>query len=263
MSTPMAPLSDLAEIGFGTVRHRRLRPSAHEFVYPAYFLRLPLRRLAPALVRLRLMGHNHFNLLGFYDRDHGACDGGSALAWIDAVLQQHGIDDAQGEIFLHTFARVLGYVFNPVSFWFCHRTDGSLRAVVCEVNNTFGERHCYLLAHDDGSALCYGEALPARKVFHVSPFCAIEGRYQFRFVVTSQQSVARVDYDDALGPLLETSINGRLEPLTDAAIAGAFFRFPLFTFTVVARIHWQALKLWLKRLPFFPKPPCPAAEVTK
>jgi DUF1365 family protein len=252
-----------AQIGFGTIRHRRLRPRSNQFSYRAYFLRLPMRHLDAALAPLRFIGHNRFALMSFYDRDHGGADGRTPLAWIDELLLSQGIDDAKGEVWLHTFARVLGYVFNPVSIWFCHRTDGALRAVVCEVNNTFGERHCYLLAHDDASPVVHGEPMTARKVFHVSPFCAVDGRYQFRFMVTSELSVARIDYDDALGPLIETSINGRLEPLSDAAIRRALMRFPLFTLTVVARIHWQALRLWLKRIPFFPKPPCPAAEVTK
>lgn len=253
----------LAHIGFGSVRHRRLRPRTNQFVYPAYFLRLPLRHLDAALAPLRLIGHNRFNLLSFYDRDHGAQQGGTALEWVERVLGDEGITDATGEIWLHTFARVLGYVFNPVSFWFCHRSDGALRAVVCEVNNTFGERHCYLLAHDDGSALRYGETLAARKVFHVSPFCAVEGRYQFRFIITSRQSIACIDYDDLAGRLIETSINGHLEALSDRSVLHAFVGFPMFTLTVIARIHWQALKLWRKRLPFFPKPTCPTAEVTK
>ena len=252
-----------AQIGFGQVRHRRLRPSVNQFSYPAYFLRLPMRRLAAALAPLRAFGHNRFNLLGYYDLDHAGASGVHGASWIDALLREHGVHDADGEIWLHTFARVLGYVFNPVSFWYCHHADGSLRAVLCEVNNTFGERHCYLLAHDDGHALAYGEELAARKVFHVSPFCAVSGGYRFRFVVTPLQCIARIDYDDSAGLLIETSISGRLEPLTDASVRRAFLRYPLFSVTVIARIHWQAVKLFFKRLPFFSKPACPAAEVSK
>jgi uncharacterized protein len=165
---------------------------------------------------------------------------------------------------------VLGYVFNPVSFWLCHRADGALRAIVCEVNNTFGEKHCYLLAHPDGRPLRWGEELEARKAFHVSPFCRVAGRYRFRFMLVDRprpgqdgRFVARIDYDDADGALLQTSIEGRLAPLTDAQLVRAFFAYPAFTFGVMARIHWQALKLWLKRVPFFTKPAPPDALLTR
>ena len=168
-----------------------------------------------------------------------------------------------------TFPRVLGYVFNPVSFWFCHRANGELRAIVCEVSNTFGERHCYLL--DTGGAMQWGMMLTAKKIFHVSPFCAVEGRYRFRFMRTTQhvgeedieRIVARIDYDDAQGPLLLTSISGQLQPLTTASTARAFVRHPLMTLGVIARIHWQALKLFIKRVPFFSKPIPPQKALSR
>jgi DUF1365 family protein len=151
-------------------------------------------------------------------------------------------------------------------FWFAHRADGALRAIVCEVNNTFGERHCYLLAHDDGHPLVWGEELSARKVFHVSPFCAIDGRYRFRFMLTAGASarfVGRIDHDASDGPLLQTSLTGALEPHTDRALLRALFGYPAFTVGVMARIHWQALKLFLKRVPFFSKPASPVHPVTR
>lgn len=260
----------MAAIGFGSVRHARLRPAAHRFAYASFFLRLPLRALTAQPWSMRWLARNRFGLFAFNDADHG--DGGAPLAWIEGVLARADITDADGEIWLHTFPRVLGYVFNPVSFWFCHRADGALRAVVCEVNNTFGERHCYLLAHDDGRPLRWGEELTATKVFHVSPFCAVSGRYRFRFMLARSDAhtsaepprfVARIDHDDAHGPLLLTSIEGRLAPLTDRALLRAFFGYPGFTLGVIGRIHWQALRLWLKRVPFFRKPEPPAVPLTR
>lgn len=263
-----ATLSALPQIGFGSIRHARLRPARNRFAYGGYFLRLPLRTLARQPLRLRLLARNGRSLFALNDVDHG--DGGDPLAWIDAQLARAGIDDARGEVWLHAFPRVLGYVFNPVSFWLCHRTDGVLRAVLCEVNNTFGERHCYLLAHADGRPLRWGEELTAHKVFHVSPFCAVQGNYRFRFMLTAPRGdegaprfIARIDHDDADGPLLQTSIEGRLEPLTDRALLRAFAGFPAFTLGVMSRIHWQALKLWLKRVPFFRKPAPPALPLTR
>lgn len=259
-------------IGFGSVRHARSRPAEHRFAYRSFFLRLPVRALTPQVDwGLRFLGHNRAAPFSVRDADHG--DASTPLAWIERVLTEGGVADADGAIWLHTMPRVLGYVFNPVSFWLCHRADGALRAVVCEVNNTFSERHCYLLAHSDGRPLTWGEELQASKAFHVSPFCDVKGHYRFRFMLTGQADaagagprfVARIDYYEdanASTPLLATSVEGRLEPVTDRALARAFFAYPLFTFGVVARIHWHALRLWLKRVPFFSKPAPPPLAVT-
>jgi DUF1365 family protein len=244
-------------IGRGQVRHTRLRPARNAFAYPTYFLMLPMRRLgaraSPDLLR------NRFGLISFHDRDHG--DGrADSLAWLDETLVREGVHDADGEVWLHCYPRVLGFTFKPVSFWYCHRADGTLAAILVEVNNTFGERHCYLLR---GAKLRYGQELRAAKVFHVSPFCAIEGDYRFRFMRTADRTVARIDHDDAAGPLIETSVSGRLEPLDAASVRRAVFGMPLMTLGVIARIHWQAMKLWAKRVPFFHKPAPPAEFLTR
>jgi DUF1365 family protein len=251
----------VAQIGVGVVRHRRLRPVHNAFEYRTYFLMLPMRRLRAApCASLR---RNRFGLLAFHDRDHG--DGGDdALAWLDALLQAEGITDADGEVWLQTYPRVLGYVFKPVSFWFCERADASLAAIVVEVNNTFGERHCYLLA---GHTLGYGRDLQARKVFHVSPFSQVTGGYRFRFMRApapeGERCIARIDHEDAEGALLQTSLSGRLALLTHASARAAFFGMPLMTFGVIARIHWQALRVWTKRVPYVKKPAPPETFVTR
>ena len=179
--------------------------------------------------------------------------------WTHFLLSE-GIDGADGEVWLHCYPRVLGYTFKPVSFWYCHRQDGSLRAIVVEVNNTFGERHCYLLDRPQ-----YGVEQRATKVFHVSPFCAVEGGYRFRFMVTPDRSrtVARIDYDDSTGPLLETSVSGTLELLTAQMVRRALWAYPAMTLGVVARIHWQAVKLFFKKVRFFRKPLPPASFTTR
>lgn len=259
-----APSADARpQLCFGQVRHSRLRPAANAFEYGVFFMRLPLRALGTGDFGPRLFSRNRFNLLSFHDTDHG--DGAQGLLpWIDGVLRSEGITDADGEIWLQAFPRVLGYVFNPVSFWFCHRRDGALRAVLCEVRNTFGEKHCYLL--DNGGTLPYGVELTARKVFHVSPFCAVEGSYRFRFMRVQrvrEHTIARIDHDDAHGPLLQTSVCGSATALSNRNIAWALCRYPLMTLGVVARIHWQALKLFIKRVPFFSKPLPPASELSR
>ncbi|HZY17126.1 MAG TPA: DUF1365 domain-containing protein [Ramlibacter sp.] len=247
------------QLGFGQVRHARLRPARHAFAYPTFFLLLPMRSLHGGAAAGSPLPHNRPGALSFWDRDHG--DGrADALEWLDELLRAEGIDDADGEAWLHCYPRVLGYTFKPVSFWYCHRRDGSLRAIVVEVNNTFGERHCYLL-----TAPAFGRELQAAKVFHVSPFCRIEGRYRFRFLFTPgrDRTVVRIDHDDAEGPLLLTSVSGRLEPVTAAALRKALWGHPLMTLALVGRIHWQALRLALKGVPFFSKPAAPADFVTR
>ncbi len=246
-------------LGFGEVRHTRLKPAKNAFAYPTYFLMLPMR--AMQTIKTHALAHNRSGLLSFFDRDHG--DGrDNSLAWLDEMLRREGVEDATGEIWLHTYPRVLGYTFKPVSFWYCHADDGTLRAIVVEVNNTFGERHCYLLDRPQ-----YGHELTADKVFHVSPFCTLEGNYRFRFMRSShngiEKTVARIDYDDATGPLIETSVSGTLEPVTNAALRKALWRYPAMTFGVVLRIHWQAFKLWRMRVPFIPKPKPPEMFVTR
>ena len=261
MNTAAAPR---ALLGTGVVRHHRLRPAEHAFAVPTYFLLLPLRSLReqpdPALPRRRRA------LASFDDRDHG--DGrDDCLAWFDELLARAGIADADGEVWLHCLPRVFGRAFKPVSFWYAHRRDGRLAAVVAEVNNTFGERHCYLL---DGPDLAFGREQRARKVFHVSPFCRVEGDYRFRFLRTDlgasaqpPRTVVRIDHHDAQGALLHTSVSGRLEPLSAAALRRAALAMPLLPLAVLARIHWHALRLWARRVPFHAKPAPPADFVTR
>jgi DUF1365 family protein len=239
-----------AELLTGRVMHRRLRPVRNHFSYRVFFLRLPLSRLEESGIPL-----NRAALASLHFRDHGARDGSHPLPWIRQLLARQGIQ-ADGEVWLHCFPRVLGYVFNPVSFWFCEDRDGRLKAVLAEVNNTFGERHSYLLRAD--------RALEARKEFHVSPFFPVAGRYRFHFEERAGRRLARIDYlDDNGSPLLYTSLSGTPRPLTRARLALALLAHPFMTFAIMARIHWQALRLWVKRAPFFPKPPAPAEELSR
>jgi len=239
-------------IGFGEVRHTRLRPARNAFVYPTCFLMLPMR-----VLRIDGGGSLALNrraLISFHDCDHGDGRGperGGALAWLDELLAAAGIHDAVGEAWLHCYPRMFGYAFKPVSFWYCHTAAGVLRAIVVEVNNTFGERHCYLLDRP-----VYGMELKAAKTFHVSPFCRVAGDYRFRFFLDPgrTRTLVRIDHDDADGPLLQTCVSGTLVPLAAASLRRALWRYPAMSFGVIARIHWQAAKLWLKRVPLVGRP---------
>ena len=257
------------ELCMGQVRHKRLHPVRNAFSYGVFYLRVPVHGLAPAEAT-RWFSRNRFNLLSFYDADHG--DGKLPLrAWIAALLLRHGVADADGDVWLQTMPRVLGYLFNPVSFWFCHRADGSLRAVLCDVRNTFGERHLYLL--DTGGPIANGALLSADKIFHVSPFLPVRGSYRFRFVRAAgkgagqgERHLACIDYlDGAAGtqPALLTSISGTAQALTDRAVLRACLAHPLLTVGVVVKIHWQALRLWCKRVPFISKPAAPTEDLSR
>ncbi len=245
-----------AAIIVGEVVHERFRPTSHKFTYPLFCLRIPLGQLGDVAQRMAV---NRSGLVSFQERDHGARDGSSTLAWVRKILVEHGIataSDSQIDVDLHSFPRMLGYVFNPVSFWVCRRTVNDVDevcAVLVEVNNTFGQSHSYLLTPTNGRHIQSGELLEATKQLHVSPFNEVRGGYRFRFNFGAERWMARIDYDDGDGPLLHTHISGATQPLTRANLRRATLRFPLQTLAVVARIHFHALLLIAKRVPFLGK----------
>lgn len=245
-----------------TVFHKRTRPRVNEFRYGVFYFCVDLRDMER--LRRPFLSLDRFNLLSFHRKDHGACDGTDLQAWIRDVLAKNGLGEiADGPVVLHCHPRVLGYVFNPISLWFCHDRAGGLRAVLCEVRNTFGERHLYLVAHADGRPILETEWLQARKAFHVSPFMPVSGHYRFRFRLDAERVRADIHYHDDEGPILVTYVDGRRRDLTAASAAGAVFRHPLMTLMVVGRIHYQALKLLLKRARFHRKPAPPTRELTR
>ena len=241
----------------GSVVHTRLQPMRHHFRYPAFFICFPLSRKAE--LRQALFGVERFNLFSFHEADHGA--GHDSAAWVRGILARFGVA-ADGEIWLQAQPRLLGFVFNPVSFWYCEDRAGALRAVVCEVNNTFGEKHCYLLTAPAGGAIGADTDLRAQKIFHVSPFLPVEGEYRFRFRLGQSQRTVRIDYWSGAEPVLMTALTGTARPLTSGELLGSFARLGWATVMVVVRIHWQALKLWRKGAKFHPKPVPPHQEVS-
>jgi len=246
-----------AQLVHGQVMHARLRPAPHRFVYPLFYVRLNLARLEEC--QSRWFGVDRWRPLSIRRSDYGPRDGSSLERWMRVLLREHHLD-ADGEIWLQTFPRVAGYVFNPVSFWHCHDARGQLCAVLAEVNNTFGESHRYLMrvAQTAGAA---GTSI-ADKQMHVSPFCKVEGHYRFRFRLGGTSHCTGLDYYDNDGVLLRTALSGRPVPMTDRVLAGAVLRYPLLGLGIVFRIHWQALRLWLKRVPFFSKPSAPTHHTT-
>lgn len=240
-----------------TVTHARPGPPAYRFHYRVFSFLLDLDGLAQLDRRLKWFSYNRRNLVSFYDADHGPRDGTPCRQWLDSLLRDAEVDLAGGSIRVLCFPRVLGYVFNPLSVWYAYHADGSLRAVVCEVSNTFGEFHWYLLKNDDGRPLDPTDPPSKQKAFHVSPFFSVEGEYRFRFRMPDERVGVEIDYlIDGL-PVLYATLHGRAQALTDRAILLRLLGMPLMTLKVTAMIYWQALKLWLRGASFHPKPATP------
>lgn len=235
----------------GQVLHERLRPVLHRFLYPVFCVRLNLARLDE--VSNAWFGVDKRRLISVRTRDFGPRDGSSLEAWMRDQLLQIGLP-IDGEIWLQTFPRMFGIVFNPVSFWYCHDRSGGLRAVLAEVNNTFGETHRYLLAHPDQAVIDADTPLQCAKQMHVSPFCEVRGFYRFRFRDTAEAALVGIDYDDGEGVLIHTSVGGTMQALDRQSALRALLRQPLMSASIIVKIHWQAWKLWRKRVPFFRKP---------
>lgn len=243
------------------VMHRRQYPVSYRFVYRVFSLLLDIDQVDPTARSLRLLSYNRPGLCAFYDRDHGPRDGSPLRPWVEAQLSTHGIDLAGGQIQLLCMPRLLGYVFNPLSIYYCRHRDGALRAIICEVKNTFGEQGCYIL-HHAGNPLAWPVRSTASKNFHVSPFIGMKVQYHFRISEPTEHLdlLIRAYQEGAL--MMTAAQTGKGAPLTERALLQALIKMPLMTFKVIAMIHWQALKLWLRGAPFYHKANPPFEETT-
>lgn len=233
----------------GHVMHGRLFPRKNSFCYRIYYLALTLSKLDDLPIP-----RNSIGAMSFYDRDHGNDGKESLKDWAQDILKSHNIN-ADGEIVLICMPRILGYVFNPVSFWLCHGDNKALKAVLCEVHNTFGEKHTYICAHGDGRNISSNETFKGEKVFHVSPFLKREGYYEFRFESEIDKFGVWIDYFDENGKKqLTTSLNGTYTNLTKKTSRSAFWQYPLVTLKAIILIHYQAIKLVMKGARYVPKP---------
>ncbi len=209
-----------------------------------------------------LFSRNGRNLAALNDADHGGAPGqGRGASWVREVMAAHGIA-VTGRIDLLAQPRMWGHVFNPVAFWLCHDDAGVLRLVIAEVTNTYGDRHSYLCHHDDLSPITPDRDLTAHKIMHVSPFQPVEGGYTFRFDITDRKISIRIDFSTGQNGLVAT-LTGDRKPLTTAGLLSAALRRPLGSRRVLALIHWQALVLWWKGVPFRSRPEAPAHEVSR
>jgi DUF1365 family protein len=237
------------------VTHTRIRPRPHALSYQVPYLLLDL----DAPPRLKLFSRNRFNLVSFRDSDHGN-KAATLRNWVDTTLREAGLASASAHITLLSMPRVLGLGFNPLSLFLCHTEAGALRAVIYEVNNTFGQRHSYLCPVEETSGpLRQG----AEKVFYVSPFMDMGLRYRFTLHPPSDSLGLHIAVEDAQGVILRATMAGRRAPLTDAALLRLVAAQPWLGVKVLTAIHWEALKIWCKGLRPRPRPPAPDQDVSQ
>jgi uncharacterized protein len=251
---PQTETQAAAALYFGEVMHARLKPMGHRFSYRVMSLLIDLDQLEAADRRSTLFGVNRAALYSFYERDHGARDGSSLREYAQQRAAQHDIDLTGGRVRLLCYPRLLGYTFNPLSVYFCDRADGTLALVIYEVRNTFGEIHAYALPVRPGEITEAGLRQQQEKLFYVSPFIGMPMRYHFRVSPPGERVKLRILETDGDEPLLAATFSGYRRELTTSALLRAFVSLPLVTLKIVAAIHWEALRLWLKGARLAPRP---------
>ncbi|NWG46474.1 MAG: DUF1365 domain-containing protein [Alphaproteobacteria bacterium] len=256
LETPHPPLRADGALYAGRVRHARVNPLRHRFSYRVFTGLFDIDRLDALAGRLRLFSHNRFNLFSFHDRDHGPRDGSALRPWVEARLAEAGLPEAPARIALLTLPRILGYAFNPISVYYCHDTDGRLIALLYQVHNTFGEAHCYTvpLPAPVSTAEDTVERHAVAKAFHVSPFLPMTARYHFTLAPPGERLHLSIRETVAGGNTLLATIEGRRRPLTDASLLRLLITHPLLTLKVVAGIHVEAVRLWMKGAKVHPHP---------
>lgn len=243
----------------GQVMHRRTRPREHRLRYRIFSLLLDLDEIDLLAKRIRLFSRGRFNLFAFYDRDYATGTHEPLHAQVERYLAAAGMDLGGGPIRLLTMPRILGFAFNPLSVYFCHDRQGALRAVLYEVNNTFGQRHSYLLPVEQADGAIRQSCA---KHFHVSPFMGMDMRYAFRLAPPAERLSLAITGSDEDGPLITAVHSAARRPLNDAELLKAFVTRPLLTVKVVGGILWEALRLWAKGVPVRDRPAPPLHPVT-
>jgi DUF1365 family protein len=232
----------------GFVAHKRFTPKVHAFRYRVFSLLLDLDELPDLGGRLKLFGCNRPGLFSFQDRDHG--DGRPLREWLDGLLAGAGIT-ADGKRQVLCYPRIFGYVFNPISVWFCHDRSGELKAMIYEVHNTYEERHCYVLPVADGGAVAHD----CDKDFYVSPFLSKDCRYHFQIVPPAERVAVVIREEEAGTLVLDASFTGKRRAISDSALLAMLLAYPLMTLKVVVAIHFEAVRLMLKGVHRHPHSP--------
>lgn len=248
----------------GKVMHCRVGPMRHRFRYRVVSLLLDLDEITALDARMRVFSVDRGNLFSFHQRDHGPRDGSPLKPWVEKVFadQNNAIDG--GRVLCFCLPRTLGYAFNPLTVYWGYRADGTLAGVLYEVKNTFGDQHCYFVAAEPDHVAGAPLAQAADKVFHVSPFFDVSGGYRFRTDEPSEtlRLLIRLVGPDGADRMVATHAAER-RSLTDAALTATLFTHPLNTLKVIVGIHWEALRLWMKKATYHPRPAPPEAPISR
>ena len=226
----------------GKVIHRRFKPKKHYFKYNVFSLLIDIDELEIIENKIKIFSYNKFNIISFFEKDHGPRDGTSLKEWVIKNLNDIGIDNDRIQIKLFCYPRIFGYVFNPLSVFFIYDEDTRLISILYEVKNTFGEQHTYIFKTDDEKVIVND----CTKKFHVSPFIEMECHYYFRVLKPSDKISVIIDQNDKDGKLLYASQDGKAAELNEKNLLTSYISHPLMTFKIIAAIHYEALKLWLK-----------------
>ena len=233
----------------GKVIHRRFKPKEHYFKYNVFSLLVDLDELKIIENKIKIFSYNKFNIISFFDKDHGPRDDTSLKEWVIKNLKDIGIDNERIQVKLLCYPRIFGYVFNPLSVFFIYDENSKLISILYEVKNTFGEQHTYIFKTDDEKIITND----CTKKFHVSPFIEMECHYYFRVIKPSDKISVIIDQKDKDGKLLYASQDGKAQELNEKNLLVSFISHPLMTFKIIAAIHYEALKLWLKGIKFIKK----------
>ena len=227
----------------GLITHKRFKPKKHFFSYNAFSLLLDLNEIEDIEKKIKFFSYNKFNILSFYNIDHGPRDGSSLKKWVKNILKKKKINIFGGSIRLLCFPRFFGYVFNPLSIFYCYDKSSKLKAVLYEVKNTFNEQHVYIFKSKDSSNLIIHKC---KKKFYVSPFITMETFYNFRLSKPKKSINIIIKQNDKEGPLLLARQTGKRIKLNSKSLIYQFLKHPFMSFKVILAIHFEAFRLWAK-----------------
>ena len=227
----------------GTVVHKRYKPKEHFFKYSVFSLLLDLSELEILNDKISFFSFNKFNLISFFEKDHGNRDGSSLVGWVKNNLEENKISIENIKIKLLCYPRIFGYVFNPLSIFFVYDQNETLISILYEVKNTFGEQHTYVFKIDNENNLIQNNCT---KKFHVSPFIEMDCNYFFRILKPGDRLSVIIDQYDQVGKILYASQDGKKANLTGKELIKSYLKHPLMTFKIISAIHFEAFKLWIK-----------------
>tara|TARA_B100001115_G_scaffold145308_1_gene113477 strand:+ start:694 stop:1452 length:759 start_codon:yes stop_codon:yes gene_type:complete len=233
----------------GTVIHKRFKPKIHFFKYRVFSLLIDLSELDILDKKINYFSYNKFNLISFFDKDHGERDGSSIVEWVKKNLNENGLNTENIKIKLLCYPRILGYVFNPLSVFYVYDINEKLVSILYEVKNTFGEQHTYIFRVENNSLLQHN----CEKKFHVSPFIEMDCNYFFRILKPAEKISVIIDQYQSNEKILYASQDGKRADFTSSELIKSYLKHPLMTFKIISAIHFEAFKLWIKGIRFIKK----------